>query len=167
MGKNVLIAYATRTGSAIGIAEEIGNVLTASGFTVTIQNIIKVTEIKNFDCIILGSPIQALSIMKEVKSFIKTNSAELKTKKTGFFITCFSLKSGNEKTVKETYDYADKIGNDFGSLSNTAFMGTINYSKVKFFTRFLLKYIVKAKEGDYREWDKIKDWAKKLVELLK
>jgi menaquinone-dependent protoporphyrinogen oxidase len=42
------------------------------------------------------------------------------------------------------------------------FAGKMDYSKLKPLDRFIAKRLVKAPEGDFRNWDKIKSWALKL-----
>jgi hypothetical protein len=38
----------------------------------------------------------------------------------------------------------------------------MDYSKLGFFARFIVKSMVKVPEGDFRNWDMIRQWAKDL-----
>ncbi len=43
------------------------------------------------------------------------------------------------------------------------FAGKMDYSKLKRFDRFIGKRLVKAPEGDFRDWNKIRQWAEELL----
>jgi len=46
------------------------------------------------------------------------------------------------------------------------FAGKMDFSELGFIVRFIVRRMVKAPEGDFRDWDKIGEWADSIQEKL-
>ena len=84
-------------------------------------------------------------------------------KSTAFFTVCLTLKDDNETTRKEVAAYTDSIRALVKPGQEAFFAGKIDYQKLGIFYGFLMKNMIKAPEGDFRQWDKIKAWAGQLA----
>jgi menaquinone-dependent protoporphyrinogen IX oxidase len=47
-----------------------------------------------------------------------------------------------------------------------AFAGKMDYSKISFFERFMVTKVFSTPEGDFRNWEKIQNWANNLYPAL-
>jgi menaquinone-dependent protoporphyrinogen oxidase len=97
----ILIAYGTKSGTTEDCAKEIKEKL---GKNVDVINLKKVKniDINNYDWLILGTPIYAGMIDKNVKKFILNNEANLESKLLGLY-TC------GLGDAKESYDAVAKV----------------------------------------------------------
>jgi len=70
--------------------------------------------------------------------------------------------------VQDAIEYSDILCDlvpQVKPVSVGRFAGVLNYSKIPFFTRTVTKIamaIHKVKEGDYRDWNAIRSWAKSI-----
>ncbi len=80
-----LIVYASKTGTTEKCAKEINRQLKDSKIVnISYQN----EQIKNYDLIIIGSPIRMGRIDKKIKKFLLNNIEILKLKTVAYFICC-------------------------------------------------------------------------------
>jgi NAD(P)H dehydrogenase (quinone) len=99
-----LVCYFTKTGNVLEMAMIISNALRQCGIEVTTKPITEtvVAELKNFDCIIVGSPTMYGSMSWLVKKFLDESvnaHGELVGKIGGAFTSCAYLGGGNESTL--------------------------------------------------------------------
>lgn len=164
----ILVAYASQFGTTKEVAQSIGKTLDQEGYTVEVQWVKQVKSIDHYDAIIIGSAIQYDKWMPEAVEFVKTNQALLKQRTVAYFFTCMTLARRNEKTERKAVAYSDKLYAlmpHINPISVGRFAGAIDYRKLSFFLRFMLKgflSIVGIREGDYRDWGAIQTWAKQL-----
>jgi len=162
-----LIVYDSKFGSTSEIALFIKNSMPNNSI-VDIKKITEVSKIDQYSNVIIGSAIQYDKWMPDARHFIKENEHLLSTKNVSCFLVCLVLTKKTEKAKIKAINYASKVKdlvpkvtiNNFGK-----FAGVLNYSKMSFGQKILAKGIfavIGIKEGDYRDWNKIKEWAEKL-----
>ena len=78
-----LILYASKYGATGEIAQRIAEKIPEA--TICHINQDEIPPLSPFDCIIIGSPLYAGMIRKEVKDFIVQNTSALSQKKLGLF----------------------------------------------------------------------------------
>ncbi len=165
---NILVVYDSQFGSTAEIAKFIGKNLSTSNQKVDVKKINEVKDLSIYSHIIIGSAIQYDKWMTEAKDFIIKNEIALSTKSVSFFLVCLVLSKKTDKATIKANGYATKIKNlvpkikvnNFGK-----FAGVLDYSKMSFSQRILAKgifVIIGVKEGDYRDWDSIKQWSKSI-----
>lgn len=166
--KKILVAYESQFGSTAEVAEFIANRLIANKQVIEIKKICEVDDLASYSHVIIGSAIQYDNWMPEAREFIIENENELATKSVSFFLVCLVLSKNTKEAIEKADGYAIKTMklvpkikvNSFGK-----FAGVLNYSKMSFGQKILAKIIfaiIGVKEGEYRDWDAIKDWVKKL-----
>ncbi len=167
-GERVLVAYESRFGSTAEVATFIGQSLIESGEEVDIMKIPQVEDLSPYRQVIVGSAIQYDKWMPEAREFVAIHEAELATKSTSFFLVCLALSKGTEKAREQVEGYSASIKalvpgvkvSHFGK-----FAGVLDYSKMPWGLKLLalgLFAVLGVKEGDYRDWDAIAAWAKRL-----
>jgi menaquinone-dependent protoporphyrinogen oxidase len=168
----LLIAYASAHGSTVEIAEFIARELREHDFDVTVLNVVNVDSVDAYDAFILGSAIHATMWLHEMSQFLERFEAALKVKPVLFFVTCIRvLEPGGEQHVLREYGnhpVLDKLK----LKALTAFAGRLELSAVDWDERWTLaaRYDGKAPPGhfnhDFRDWEKIRDWARSAADLL-
>ena len=165
-GRKILVAYASQFGTTGEVAEAIGKILCQAGATVETKWVKNVKDIKNYDAIIIGSAIQYDRWMPEATEFVAANQNILSKLPVAYFFTCLVLSKQTEKTEHKAMVYSDKLyalAPQVRPLSVGRFAGVLDYSKMSFFFRLIFKVISSitgVPEGDYRDWDTIRSWAK-------
>ena len=99
-------------------------------------------DIDNYDVILIGGGVYAGKLQSEITKFIEANEGCLRNKKVGVFLCC--------KESEKTAEYAkanlpDWLVNELFLLENTGY--EINFERMNFFEKFLLKALFKVKES--------------------
>lgn len=161
----VLVAFASQFGSTGEVAEAIGDVLSQQDCAVDVKWIRDVNQVDTYDAVIVGSAIQYDKWMPEAVDFVKTHQKALSSVPVAYFFTCLTLAKKNAKTEQQALVYADKlraISSQVVPVSVHGFAGVVDFSKISFLTRMMLKAITTVngvQEGDYRDWAAIHAWA--------
>jgi menaquinone-dependent protoporphyrinogen oxidase len=164
-GQKVLIIYSSQFGTTAEIAGFIGEVLCQSSATVETKWVNDVEDLNNYDAVIIGSPIQYDRWMLVANEFVRANQIILSKLPVAYFFTCLELSQQTEKTKRKAMSYSDKLyalTPRVQPVSVGRFAGVLDYSKMSFFFRLIAKGIFAIKgvsEGDYRDWDAIRQWA--------
>lgn len=166
MAPKILVAYATRAGSTAEVADAIGKKLAAGGAMVDVKPIKKVQSIDGYQSVVLGSAIRAGNLLPEMTDFVRTHKDELHKVPAAYFIVCFILRENTEENRKTANAYLDPLRAEVTPVDVGLFTGKMDYSKLSFLETFIIKYIVKASEGDLRDWKQINDWATNLLPKL-
>lgn len=162
----ILIAYASNCGTTGEIAVAIGDALCDEGNTVETKWIGNIKHLNNYDAVIIGSPILYEKWMPEARKFVENNQETLKNMPVAYFITCMALSSKEEAAMQQAIEYSDQMQDlvpQVKPVSVGRFAGVLNYSKISFLERTLTKVAMarhQVREGDYRDWDVIRSWAK-------
>ena len=167
-GHKILIAYASEFGTTGEVAEVIGEVLCQGGTTVETKWVKNVQDLNNYDAVIIGSAIQYDRWMPEATEFVTVNQNVLSKLPVAYFFTCLTLFKQTKKAEHKAMSYSDKLYSlvpQVTPVSVGRFAGVLDYSKMSFFFRLIAKgifAIIRVPEGDYRDWDAIRSWAKRL-----
>jgi menaquinone-dependent protoporphyrinogen oxidase len=193
--KKVLIAYASMAGSTADMAQAVSTSLANQRIQTDICPIREVQDIATYDAVIVGAPM-IVGWHKEAMAFVQTYQAFLSKVPVAYFITCVELTRVKENSVGtvpiyldpdlgHTPTHPDKLsikerralpeGYLHAPLQNAPqvepisvafFGGKIDYSKLKLFPRLFVKVVIRAEEGDRRNWRAIQAWAKDLGHFL-
>jgi len=167
MNNRILITYATRTGSTAEVAEAIGEVLASRGFVVDIKPMKEKPSLDRYNAVVLGSAIRLGSWVTEALDFIKENQARLNQIPTAIF-TVHMLNTGdNESSRAARQAYINPVRQLITPEAEAFFAGNLDLAKLSFVDRVITKLVAAEtgpKVGDFREWEKIRDWAHKVLE---
>jgi menaquinone-dependent protoporphyrinogen oxidase len=179
--KKTLVVYGTRWGTAAEIAEEIARVIKEEGIDVDLVDAkrIKHYDVSPYDLVVVGSGIKMGKWTKKSLNFLKDNKSALKDKKVALFVSCGA--ANEEKSVAEGWEkYLKDVAAEYleGNPVDMGLYGSVydpeaNHGLLyKLTSRFMKKELEEKgldpnKRHDYRDWDKIKSWARGLANSLK
>ena len=177
-----LIAYATRYGATTSTSEEIAKVLREEGIDVKVANVKeeKITDISEYDLIIVGSGMQMGKWTSEAENFLATFHKEIGDMKLALFVS--TMKSVSEREGK-TEDVAnmrkvsldDKVSKyNLQPIALGFFGGVLDFNKMNFIMRRTMGFLKPQLEKDgflevepgvyeLRDWDEIRQWARELA----
>lgn len=158
MTKRVLVTYATRAGSTVGVADAIGAELRRCGLDVDIQPVTAKPTVGAYDAVILGSAIRMASWLPEMVEFIKANQSVLSTCPVALF-TVHILNTGADETSRAArLAYLNAVRPLLNPVDEVFFAGKIDIATLSFVDRLMVK-MVKSPIGDFRDWDGIRNWS--------
>ena len=167
----ILVTYATQAGSTAGVAEFIGETLSASGYLVDVRPMAEVEDISPYAAVIAGSAIQGKQWLPEAMDFLQANRAVLQKVPVAVFLVCMTLAMSNaDRYHDEVATFLDPVRAIVTPVSEGMFAGALDINKVPDFRarlgfRFSVLFGVWS-EGDHRDWHAIRAWAYSLPPLL-
>jgi len=171
-GKKVLVAYASYCGTTGGVAEAIGQVLRQKGATVDVRLVKNISDLTPYQAVVIGSATRSSSWWPEAIEFVERNKEELSRKPVAYFLTCLTLYKDTEASRRVARGYMDpalKAAPEVQPVDIGLFAGVLDYSKLKLVYRMVMKSEMKKRgvpEGDFRDWNAIRSWAKGLCSPL-
>lgn len=159
----VLVAYASKHGSTEGIASFIAERLNELGEVATARSVEDVSDLEGVQAVVLGSAVYAGSWMKEATAFAERYRDTL----VGLHVWLFSSGPLGEE-IKDEEEQPKQLGELIETLSpkeHRVFFGALDKGKLGFGERMIVK-AVKAPEGDFRDWDRIREWADQIASEL-
>ncbi len=168
----VLIAYASRHGSTKEVAQFIGDVLKEHDIDVTVQLADQVQSVAGYDAFVIGSPIYGGMWLTELSHFLEKFKADLAAKPVHLWIMCIRvLEPDGLAHASKEYIHQPTL-NEIGVQDVAFFAGKLDLSTIDWNERWTLaaRYDGDALPGsrndDYRDWDAVRSWAKKVREEL-
>jgi len=173
---NALVVFGTRYGSTAKIAEEMGKVLRDEGFRVRVANAAEetISDVSEFDVVIVGSGIKMGKWTKETLNFLKKFEADLSQKKVALFVSC-GYSREHDKVDEARENFLIKVADRYPSIKPVSlglFGGVFSFDKYGFSEKLLFRGIKKEleKQGidtrkphDFRDWDAIREWTKAVI----
>lgn len=159
----VLVAYASKHGATAGIATAIADRLNELGEVATARSVEDVSDLEGVDAVVLGSAVYAGSWMKEATAFAERYRDTL----AGLHVWLFSSGPlGDEiQDEEEQPKQLAELTETLSPREHRVFFGALDKGKLGFGERMIVK-AVKAPEGDFRDWDQIREWAGRIASDL-
>ncbi len=158
MTPNILVTYATRTGGTAPVAEAIASTLQVEGLNVDVGPTREITDVRSYNSVVLGSSIRAGNWLPEMIEFMKDNLNHLQNMPVAFFTVCITLADDTPDNRETVRKYLDPVRQLVNPVIEGYFAGKMDYSRLSLPVRFMVK-AMKAPEGDFRDWNKIRQWA--------
>ena len=170
----ILVTYASRSGSTVGIAEAIGETLRRQGIAVDVQPMSEVDDVTAYQAIVLGSAIRQEKWLPESIQFIHKHQSILENKPVATFLVCMALATKNanryESGLQSARGWMRPVRELVQPVSEGYFAGALNLSKIKeLHFRIVLSALVMIglfPTGDHRDWGAINQWAEGLSTQL-
>ena len=165
MNDQILIAYATKAGSTGEVAEAIAEELRSGGAEVDVSPAKDVKNVSAYTAVIVGSAIRMGKLLSDATKFVEKNREALGQIPVAYFIVCMTMKDDTEENRQTVESYLDPMREVVEPVDMGLFAGAINYSKLSFPARTMSK-AMKVSEGDFRDWDAIRSWARQVHQKL-
>jgi len=161
MKNRILIAYGTRCGSTGGVAEAIGQVFSTAGAAVDVRLVKDVNDLGPYQAVIVGSAIRMGKWLPEAVDFVKTHQDRLSRVPVAYFTVCLGMKDDTPENRHKASGYLDPVRKQSPQVKPAdigLFAGAVDYKKLSFAYSLILK-AKGAPEGDFRNWEAIRNWA--------
>jgi uncharacterized protein YjbI with pentapeptide repeats/menaquinone-dependent protoporphyrinogen IX oxidase len=160
--KHILVAYASVSGSTGEVAEAIGSELRSEEVRVNVSPVRKVADITGYSAIVLGSSIRAGRWLPEAIRFLEVHSQEMEKVPVAYFTTCLTMVDDTQENRQIVMSYMEPVLELASSIEPVGlglFAGSLSPN---------MQPVVPGggPYGDFREWDKIRAWARKIRPAL-
>ena len=171
MSNTILVAFASRTGFTVGVAEAIGRSLSESGVQVEVRPVTEVKDMSPYRAVVAGSAIHDKQWLPEAMQFMQSHRQALAVKPCAVFLVCMTLAMKNADQYRGfVSDFLQPVRALVRPVSEGLFAGGLDISKLPSASdRFKFRLSVRFgawKEGDHRDWTAIRAWSVSLYPLL-
>lgn len=163
MSKRILVAYASGTGSTAEVAEAIAGVLREEPITVDVRHVDEVDSLEPYSALVVGSSIRVGRWLPEAAAFVEELGEQIGEKPIAFFTTCLTMVDNTAGSRRIVLAYMDPIlqaNPDVEPIGLGLFAGSLDPS------RRLIMSGDAGPQGDYRDWDAIRSWARRIRPAL-
>ncbi len=159
----VLVAYASKHGATEGIARRIAEKLRQLGKEAEARSMETIADINGYDAFVIGSAIYYGSWLKEATEWVRHHQAVLAQRPVWLFGSgpLGSEVKDDEPLPKEMTEFQQTIK----PRDERIFFGALEADHMSFGERIVSK-VVRAPEGDFRDWEAIDAWAASIAQAL-
>ncbi len=158
----VLIAYATKNGATAGIAEAIGDELKKLGLEAEVHPATDVRDLASYAAVVLGSAVYFGKWRKEALRFGQRHVAELRQRPVWLFESGPTDQTADEGKAPPA-KAATELAREIGAREHVVFGGRFLPENAGPLTRRLVESgDAGASYGDYRNFDRIRNWARRV-----
>jgi menaquinone-dependent protoporphyrinogen oxidase len=191
----ILVTYATMAGSTKEVAERIAQQLGTAGVAADTKPIRTVTSLDGYSAVIVAAPM-IIGWHREAQNFVAKFADRLAALPVAYCMMCYELADTGADTVQGvpvTLDPQFRTQRkDSGKLSFKEkqttvatyvqgplkkapgvkpvgigiFKGAVDFSKLSLFPMLFVRVLIRAKQGDYRNWDAITAWVEDVYPKL-
>ncbi len=159
----VLVTVASKHGSTYEIGEMICAELRASQIDADLKEVSAVSSISDYDALVLGSAVYAGDWLPQAKAFARRFGARLAGRPLWLF-SSGPVGDDHPQPVNDLKKMAAPLG-AVQPRDHRVFAGRLDSHDLGMVERLMMR-AVKAPEGDFRDWDDIRSWAREIaVEL--
>jgi menaquinone-dependent protoporphyrinogen oxidase len=156
----ILIAVASRHGSTREIADALAHELRDCGQAVVVRNADAVGTTDRYDAAIVGSAIYMGAWLPEARRFVERQQAQLRAVP----VWLFSSGPLGDEDPQPRGDPAHlaEMMQATRARGHRIFVGKLAKDELGLGERLAVK-MVKAPDGDFRDWDAIRGWAREIA----
>ena len=158
-----LVVAASRHGSTEGIAEAIAEELRGAGVDTDLREADKVRDLEGYDAVVLGSAVYMGNWLPEARRVVERNRERLARVPVWLF-SSGPLGAEDPKPHGDPERIADLL-QAIWPREHQVFVGKLDKGTLGFGERLAAR-LVHAPEGDFRDWDAIRAWARSIAAAL-
>jgi len=168
MENRILVAYASKYGATAEIAEKISQVLSQTGLQVEVLPVNHVSDLSQYQAVILGSAVYIGKWRKEMVKFLQNNE-KLMAERSVWLFSSGPTGEGDPVEIMEGWRFPEAqkpIIERIQPRDIAFFHGMLDMKKLSFLERLAVKGMG-APTGDFRDWNAIASWTTNIAGLLK
>jgi menaquinone-dependent protoporphyrinogen oxidase len=168
MENGVLVAYASKHGMTAEIAAKIVETLRQCGLQADVMPVKNVRDLATYKAVVLGSAVYIAMWRKEMVKFLQENEVALSQRPLWVF-SSGPLGEGDPLELLHGWRFPEAqrpLVERIKPRDIAVFHGAIDLKKMTIFEKWVLKR-VKARTGDFRDWEAITRWAAGVSDELK
>lgn len=160
MMARVLVVYATKSGSAEGVARSIGDGLAEDGHAVVVSSADDSPDPAGFDAVFVGSGVRVGTWHASARRWLAAHAAVLQTVPVALFTVCLTMATDPDKAA-EVRAYTDTLiaESSLIPVEIGVFAGMNDPARFSLAERLVMK-AMKAPVGDFRDPDAAASWAR-------
>lgn len=155
----VLVIAASKHGATGEIGAVIAEELAIAGLEVVQAEPGEVSDLAGYDAVVLGSAVYMTQWMENIRNLVSHHAAELRS------VPLWAFSVGLSGVPVGSVQDPRRIGPHLLSINpidHQTFKGRLDLSLLSLRERSIAR-LGNAPEGDYREWDKIRAWARQIA----
>lgn len=167
MAQKVLVAYSSKHGSTIGIAEKIGTVLRDRGRWVEVRDVAGVGDPSGYDAVVLGSAVYVGGWRRDASRFLERHQHALASIPTWIFSSGPTGELEAEEALKG-WEFPDGLRAELEVVQprdTVVFHGALHPETLGTIERLIVRG-VGAEMGDFRDFAAIGAWANEIADEL-
>jgi menaquinone-dependent protoporphyrinogen oxidase len=161
MPDRILVAYATHTGSTAEVATVIGEELRGRGFDVDVAAVNNAAPVRGYQAVVLGSAVNGGRWLPEALEFVSNHHAALSAMPVAVFCVHIMNAGDDERSRRKRMAYLEDVRRFIRPVDEAFFLGIgPDPKKESWLARWTFRRFGGAGEGDCRDWEKIRQWAR-------
>ena len=168
----VLVLYASTHGHTGKIADRIAK---AIGPEAELRSIDAAPAPLDYDAVIVGASVHAGHHQKAVRKWLHEHAAALDRMPSAFFSVCLTAADDTDEARADAQRYIDETLEETGWTPRLvrSFAGALQYREYDFFTRLLIKLMMKhgghptdtSHDHDFTDWDAVERFGAECAAL--
>ncbi|HET8776215.1 MAG TPA: flavodoxin domain-containing protein [Candidatus Limnocylindria bacterium] len=157
-----LVTVASKHGATGEMGEVIAGILRDAGLAVQSRSPADVTSLDDVDAVVLGSGVYAGRWIDDARRFAQRHHAELRARPVWLFS---SGPIGEPLAPAEESADGLRIARELSARDHRTFAGRIDPDALSWVERTITR-MVKAPDGDFRDWEAVRAWADEIASAL-
>jgi menaquinone-dependent protoporphyrinogen oxidase len=160
----ILVTAASKHGATMEMASAIGRALTDAGMELVVRPINELNGVADFDAVVLGSGVYMGRWMSEATEFVERHAVELQARPVWLF-SSGPVGSPDPKPEGDPTGIGELVA-AVQARGHRTFAGRLDRGRLGIGEKLIIS-AVGAPDGDFRDWEAMKAWAREIAVDLK
>lgn len=164
----ILVAFESRFGATAEVAGVVGEELAARGFDVSVRRASEVLDPSPYGAVLVGAPVYSRRWLAAACAWVRANGETLRGRPLWFFALGIRVPDGPHANERHTVRLLRRLHQLVPGLEPRRvglFAGRVDPAIVGLREQLQLR-VFKPRTGDFREWPKIRAWARDVADDL-
>jgi menaquinone-dependent protoporphyrinogen oxidase len=164
MPERILVAYASRKGSTAEVAAAIGVILRTRGYEVDVASVTDDPSMEGCAAVFVGSAVNGGRWLPEAVDFVRNHQQGLGKVPVALFTVHIMNAGADERSRRKRLAYLEAVRPMVHPVEEAFFLGIgPDPKKDSWIARWLFRRFGGAGEGDCRDWEAIRGWARTVL----